>query len=138
MGKKKIDEVTFAVFKGDRDVEANKIKTNAMAVIISFVGKIRDIEVLDDANSVIIRMPDEPGDVKWCMDNVFRYVDPIGANNPAEIERRAEKFCERAHSVPDFDPKKVGAGIIEKHLNDYYLIQKHASIFRRKENGGEN
>lgn len=131
MAKKK-GRITIAVFKGNRDVEANALKANAICVVMKFVARVRsDVDVMEDDKCIIMTMPDERGDMGWMGGKVFRFVDVLGTSTPAQTEARAQKAYELYQKQEDASPDKVGYSIVEWYLNEYYMLQKSASIFRR-------
>lgn len=126
--------MTYIVMhKGNRDVEANMIKTMAMTVLMRFVARVRDdVTILEDGNTLMLIMPDIEGDGGWVYGNVLRFVDILGATSDEQVERKVDRLMERFGSLPDADPDKVGIGILNRMLGQYYLIEKSASVFRSK------
>ena len=129
MAKKK--RSMFVIFKGNADVEGNMLKMNAINVVVRFIEKVLPKTiVMSDKNSTIIVFPDgNPGDVKWLQDNVFRYVDILGTTNDAEAVKRAEKAYDRYSSAEKDGKEKVGSAILMHYLQQFYLIEKAASVF---------
>lgn len=121
----------FVIARGNPDVEGNMLKMNAINVIVKFIQRVMPkTVVMSDKNTIIVIFPDNnPGDVKWLQDNVFRYVDIIGTTNDNEAQKKAEKAYDRYESVPKDGKNKVGSGILLHYLQQYYLIEKSASIF---------
>lgn len=127
----KEDVVTIVMWKGNRDVDATRMKMFAMTVAMRFVARVRGLELLEDDNTIIITVPEDGAGHGWVYDNVFRYVDILGATTDSQVDAKVEKLIERYAAQPDASPEKVGAGILIYLLNQYYLIQKSASVFRR-------
>lgn len=124
-------EMTYIVMhKGNRDVEANTLKTNAMCVLMRFVARVRDdASILEDANTLMLAIPSGEGDPGWVHDNVLRYVDILGATTDEQIDRKAERLMERFASLPDASPEKVGTGIVIRQMDQFYLRERSASVF---------
>lgn len=126
------EETLIVMHKGNRDVEANMLKTMAMCVLMRFVARVReDAVVMEDDNTLMLTIPATEDDPEWVYANVIRYVDILGATTGEQIERKVDKLVERFGSLPDASPDKVGEGIVIRHLKQFYLIEKSASIFRR-------
>lgn len=126
-------KVTVAVFKGDRMIEATRIKMNAMSILTGFVKRVRpDAEVLEDDNCIVVTIPGGDGDPGWVENRVCKYVSLVGSGyNRETIEAKIDQMVdlfEKAGGTPD----KVGAGLLVTYLNRYYLIQRSASVFRRE------
>lgn len=129
MAKKK--RTMFVIARGNPDVEGNMLKMNAINVIVRFIEKVLPkTTVMSDKNTIIVIFPDNnPGDVKWLQDNVFKFVDIIGTTNDGEAVKRAEKAYDRYMAAEKDSKEKVGSGILLHYLQQYYLIEKSASIF---------
>ena len=128
MAKKK--RTMFVIHRGNPDVEGVSMKMNAINVVVRFVKMVQPkTEMLTDNNTILVVMPDNaPGDTKWVMDNVFRYVDVLGTIGDDEAEKRAKKAFDR-YSALEKTGKEVGSGIIMHYLQQFYLIEKAASVF---------
>ena len=129
MAKKKRN--MFVIAKGNPDVEGNMLKMNAINVIVKFIQlAVPKTVVMSDRNTMIVIFPDNDlGDVKWLQDNVFRYVDIIGTTNDNEAQKKAEKAYDKYSSAAKDGKNKVGSGILLHYLQQYYLVEKSASIF---------
>ena len=129
MAKKKRN--MFVIAKGNPDVEGNMLKMNAINVIVKFIQlAVPKTVVMSDRNTMIVIFPDNDlGDVKWLQDNVFRYVDIIGTTNDNEAQKKAEKAYDKYSSATKDGKNKVGSGILLHYLQQYYLVEKSASIF---------
>lgn len=117
--------------KGNMDETANMLKTYAMSVLMRFVARVRGAEMMEDSNTVILTMPMNNDDPEWVQNNILKYVDILGAATDAQIDAKVDRLMARFETLPDASPEKVGAGIVIRYLNNYYLIQKSASVFRR-------
>lgn len=129
-------EAVVVVSKGDRAVEGTRIKMNAMEVLFGFVKKVRDdCDFMSDDNTMVMIMPSEEGDTQWLENKVFKYVSIVQSSmSKADIQRKIEGLYE-AYKKADGTPDKVGLGIVRRHLDKYYLIQRFASVFVRDSNG---
>ena len=129
MAKKK--RTMFVIARGNPDVEGNMLKMNAINVVVRFIQKaLPKTTVMSDKNTIIVIFPDnKPGDSKWLLDNVFKFVDIIGTTNDGEAIRRAERAYDRYMSAEKDGAEKVGSAILLHYLQQYYLIEKSASIF---------
>lgn len=129
MAKKK--RTMFVIARGNPDVEGNMLKMNAINVVVRFIQKtLPKTTVMSDKNTIIVIFPDnKPGDSKWLLDNVFKFVDIIGTTNDDEAVRRAERAYDRYMSAEKDGAEKVGSAILLHYLQQYYLIEKSASIF---------
>jgi hypothetical protein len=130
-GPKK-EVVTIVVHKGNREVEANIIKTYALTVLMRFVGRVCDAPVMEDDNTLLITLPAKGDDPGWVQNNILRYVDILGATTDAQVDAKVDRLMARFEGLPDASPEKVGAGIVIDYLNRFYLMQKSASVFRRE------
>lgn len=128
----KEEVVTIVMHKGNREVEANMIKTYALTVLMRFVGRLRDAPVMEDDNTLLITLPAEGDDPGWVQNNILRYEDILGATTDTQVNAKVNRMVARFENLPDASPEKVGAGIIIDYLNRFYLIQKSASVFRRE------
>ena len=129
-----VPRTVIAVFKGDTMNESVRIKMGAMAILCRFLAKARpDAEVLEDSNSIVVSVDGPDGDPAWVDTYITRFVSLIGTGyRDADIDRKAEEMYQRFTDAPGSDPEKVGAGLIIRYLNEYYLIQRSASVFRRE------
>jgi hypothetical protein len=124
---------TFVVHKGNRDVESCALKSYGISVLMHAVALIRgDVEIMEDRNTIMLTMPSEVGDTAWTKDKVLRYVDILGATTDDQVMTKAQRFVKRYEEQPDASPDKVGTGIILYQLEQFYLMQKSASVFRRE------
>ena len=124
--------VTIVMHKGNREVEANMIKTYALTVLMRFVGRVRNAQVMEDDNTLLITLPADGDDPGWVQNNILRYVDILGATTDAQVDVKVDKLTARFESLQDASPEKVGANIIIDYLNRFYLMQKSSSVFRRE------
>lgn len=133
MAKRKDDteKVTIVMHKGNMDETANMLKTHAMSVLIRFVARVRDAEMMEDDNTVILTISMNGDDPEWVQNNILKYVDILGAATDAQIDAKVDRLMARYNEQADASPEKVGAGIVIRYLNNYYLIQRSASVFRR-------
>ena len=134
MARKKGTRTMFVIAKGNRDIEGVMIKMNALDVVTRFLQKVLPKSVvMTDRNHIIVIFPDDnKGDAKWMQDNVFRYVDVTGTASDAEAERRAEKAYDRYMAEADHvnnGVEKAGSGLLMHYLQQFYLIEKAASVF---------
>ena len=134
MAKKndKGEVITIVMHKGNREVEANMIKTYALTVLMRFVGRVRNAQVMEYDNTLLITLPAGRDDPGWVQNNILRYVDILGATTDAQVDVKVDKLIARFESLQDASPEKVGANIIIDYLNRFYLMQKSASVFRRE------
>ena len=132
MAKKKSEVVTIVMHKGNREVESNMMKTYALAVLMRFVGRVRDIPVMEDANTLLISLPAEGDDPGWVQNNILKFVDILGATTDAQIDAKVDRLMQRYEGLSDASPDRIGANIIIDYLNRFYLMQKSASVFRRE------
>lgn len=130
MRKNDTEKVTIVMHKGNMDETANMLKTYAMSVLMRFVARVRGAEMMEDSNTVILTMPMNNDDPEWVQNNILKYVDILGAATDAQIDAKVDRLMARFETLPDASPEKVGAGIVIRYLNNYYLIQKSASVFR--------
>lgn len=124
-------EVLIVMHKGNREVEANMIKTYALTVLMRFVARVRGAQTMEDDNTLLIVLPDDGVSYEWAQEKVLKYVDILGATTDAQVEAKVDRLMQRYEAQPDASPEKVGAGVIIYYLNKFYLIQKSASVFRR-------
>lgn len=122
------------IAKGNKDVEGTMIKMNALNVIIRFIELVLPkMIILSDNNMILVQFPDDNrGDAKWVQDNVFRFVDIMGTTNDNEAVARAKKAYDRYAVYPHTDDggkEKVGSGLLIHYLQQFYLIDKAASVF---------
>jgi len=134
MARKKeqnVKKVVFLIAKGNPDVEGNSVKMHALNVVIRFMQMvIPEMKVLQDRNNIFVEMPnDHQGDPQWLKDNVFRFVDVLGTTDDNGAEIRAKKVYDRYMSIRHDAHEKVGWGLLEHYLNQFYLFERSASRF---------
>lgn len=129
MAKKK--RTMFVIARGNPDVEGNILKINALNVITKFIAlALPKTVVMSDKNTIIVVFPDNnPGNPQWLKDNVFRFVDILGTTNDNEAQKKAEKAYERYKNASSDGQEMVGTGILTYYLQQFYLIEKAASVF---------
>ena len=72
MRKNDTEKVTIVMHKGNMDETANMLKTYAMSVLMRFVAKVRDAEMLEDGNTVILTMPMNDDNPEWVQNNILK------------------------------------------------------------------
>lgn len=124
-------KATVVILKGNPDMEGNRQKINQCDVLVEFVHMcVPKSELLEDGACFLLNLPnDRAGDAKWLQDNVMRklYWDNTGSQK--EAREKAARLYEVFKEAGGTD--QVGLGIIEYYLNQWYLIQRSASIFVR-------
>lgn len=123
---------TIVLWKGDKAVDADRLKTHALAVLMRFVARVRGAEMLEDGNTIILTVPMDNDDPEWVQNNILKYVDILGAATDAQIDAKVDRLMARFSEQTDASPEKVGADIVIRYLNNFYLIQRSASVFRRE------
>lgn len=124
-------KVTVVILKGNPDMEGNRQKIMQCGVLVEFVRLcVPKAELMQDDACFLLELPtDREGDPAWLEANVMRklYWDNAGG------EREAKEKAQRLHDVfvAAGGKDQVGVGIVRKYLNDWYLIQRSASIFVR-------
>lgn len=118
--------------RGDRQIEGNRIKMNAMEILLRFVAKVRgDCEFLSDDNTMVMLMPSDEGDLEWAEEKVMRYVSIVQSMmSKADMERKVEQLCAKFEEEGG-TPDKLGTALVRRYLDKYYLIQRYASVFER-------
>jgi hypothetical protein len=125
-------KATVVVFKGNPDMEGNRIKMNIMEVLTRFVGKcMPKVDVMSDGVCIVMNFPKaEGGDPQWVVDRVLRRMYWDDASTPAEAEDRAERLYTLFKEAGGTD--EVGLGLVERYLSEMYLMEKSASVFKRR------
>ena len=128
MAKKK--RTMFVIHRGNPDVEGVAVKMNAINVVVRFVKMVLPkTEMLIDKNTILVVMPDNNvGNTAWVKDNVFKFVDILGTVGDDEAESRAKRAYDRYQTL-EKKGDEVGSGIITYYLQQFYLIEKSASVF---------
>lgn len=118
--------------RGDRQIEANRIKMNAMEILLRFIAKERgDCEFMSDDNTMVMLMPSDEGDLEWVEEKVLRYVSIVQSlMSKADMERKVEQLCGR-FAAEGGSPSMLGTALVRRYLDKYYLIQRYASVFER-------
>lgn len=126
----------ITVARGDRQIEGNRIKMNAMDILFRFVARVKEgCEYLSDANNMVMIMPSDEGDPKWMEDKVMRFVSIVNSSmSENDIVRKVDALCQR-FEASEGTPDKVGVGLVRRYLDKYYLIQRYASVFVRDSDG---
>ena len=134
MVRPKSMKTVIVIAKGNKDVEGVMVKMNALNVVVKFIQKVLPkTVVMSDNNTILIVFPDDnKGNPKWVQDNIFRFVDVLGTTNDAEAEKRALKAYDKYEVTPhmtDDGKEMVGSGTLIHYLQQFYLIEKFASVF---------
>ena len=134
MAKKKGTKTVFVIARGNPDVEGVMVKMNALNVVTRFIQMVLPKSVLmSDKNHFIVIFPDDNiGDPAWMQNKVFKYIDLMGTTNDAEAEKRAKRAYDKYMAEPDRvenGKEKAGSGLLRYYLQQFYLMEKSASVF---------
>ncbi len=110
----------FAVVRGNGDNAAEARKFRDLCVLTGFMGAVGRAEIRIGSVSILVSVPDEPGDHAWVERNVTSWVDIQRADTPDEAAVLAGRMAERlaeAGGTPDM----VGTAFLRYHLDRMYM-----------------
>ena len=124
-------KATVVIMKGNPDVVGNRQKINQANVLLRFVNLcIPKAELLQDSSCFLLNLPKaDEGDPQWVVDNVMRKMYWDNTSNDAEACRKAEQLYTIYKDAGGMN--EVGLGLVRRYLQEWYLIEKSASIFIR-------
>lgn len=112
----------LSVAKGDPSRPDDYRKSLDMATVMYFVSKMNGYPLHIGENWYMMLMPNRADpDMKWFLDEVFRYVDIQRATNDGECKRTADRLIK---VVEEKDPERTryaGAGLIKAFALQMYL-----------------
>lgn len=124
-------KATVVILKGNPDMEGNRQKINQCGVLMEFVKLcVPKAELLQDDACFLLNLPDaKEGDAAWLDANVMRKLYWDNASNEREAKDKAQRLFDVYKAAGGKD--QVGLAVVRKYLNEWYLIQRSASIFVR-------
>lgn len=124
------EKVYLVVHKGNPDVQGMHIKTYAMATVMRFVANEIGATLHEDSRTLLmIADAKAVGDADWVRTNVMRYVDILNVSTAEQADAKANALAERLHAIPAHKGK-VGYGLVERYMREFYLMDRAASVFR--------
>lgn len=114
-------EQTLIILKGDADREGTAVKQRAIYNVLLFVSKVLGRPVYRGTKVYAITLPKSDGDAQWLKDNVFRYIDIVGASSDAESEATANRLEAMYNDKNGNGPQRVGISILRRYLDDMYM-----------------
>lgn len=134
MARPKSMKTMFVIAKGNRDVEGNMVKMNALNVVVKFIQKaLPKTIVMSDDNTMVVIFPDNnEGNAGWMQENVFKYVDIMGTTGENDAEIKAKRVYDKYETLSHKDDKgneMLGSSTLMHYLRQFYLIEKAASVF---------
>lgn len=117
--------VQFMIVKGNKDNEGTAIRQHSVAPVARFVAKCLGAEYFEGRHIISVSGIDASaaGDLKWCMDNVLRFVYWEGvSNNEEEDEAVAEKLMD-AYELrhEEGTPCPVGIALLRFVLDSKFM-----------------
>jgi len=110
---------TFMIWRGDVNVLGVADKVCTVKIISGFMKDVLPgTEVFDGRNIIAVKVPRVQGDRTWMKDNVFKYVELVGAMGDDAVRSRIE----RAKAL--YDAARGDNDYVDGELLRYYLDQR--------------